>query len=112
MINYGERLFRPVRTEGASQTDQETLFRYSQLGNRVTATYSGGSIAYGHLLGLVDENGVLEMRYHQVDVEGELRTGVCTTTPEVLKDGKLRLHERWRWTCGDGSSGSSTLEEI
>jgi len=38
-------------------------------------------------------------------------TGVCRTTPEQLPDGRLRLHETWHWTSGDGSAGSSVLEE-
>ena len=33
------------------------------------------------------------MRYHQVNDRGELMTGVCRSTPEVLPDGRIRLHE-------------------
>jgi hypothetical protein len=29
----------------------------------------------------------------------------------MLKDGRYRLDEDWRWTCGDGSRGRSTIEE-
>jgi hypothetical protein len=29
-----------------------------------------------------------------------------------MKNGKIRLHEKWQWTSGDGSKGESILEEI
>jgi len=60
----------------------------------------------------VDDAGRLDMRYHQVNDRGELMTGVCHSTPEVLADGRIRLHEVWRWTSGDGSNGNSVLEEL
>jgi len=39
-------------------------------------------------------------------------TGKCKSRPEILENGKIRLHERWQWTCGDMSKGTSVLEEI
>ena len=56
--------------------------------------------------------GNLDARYAHVNAEGGLMTGECRTTPERLPDGRLRLHEEWRWTSGDGSSGRSVVEEI
>lgn len=112
MINYGGRLFRSVTSSETSQTDADTIFKYEQRDDLVTATYSGGGIRYGHLIGRVDEAGILDMRYHHMDTEGQLRTGVCTTTPETLPSGQLRLHEVWQWTSGDKSKGTSILEEI
>ena len=32
--------------------------------------------------------------------------------PEVLEDGRLRLHETWRWTNGDRSADETILDEI
>jgi hypothetical protein len=52
------------------------------------------------------------MRYHPVNDAGELMTGRCRSTPELLPDGRLRLHERWQWTSGDGSEGESVVEEV
>jgi hypothetical protein len=39
-------------------------------------------------------------------------TGVCHSKPEILKNGKIRLHETWQWTSGDQSKGKSILEEV
>ena len=112
MIRYGGRLFRSVTSSETSQTDTNTIFKYEQVDDLVTATYSGGHIRYGHLIGRLDEAGVLDMRYHHIDRDGQLMTGVCITTPELLPSGQLRLHESWQWTCGNESKGTSILEEI
>jgi len=111
-MRYGGRLFRPVETSDSSQSGEDTIFKYEQIGDMVTATYSGGNIRYGQIIGQVNENGILEMRYQHMDHEGNLMTGYCTTTPEFLEGGKMRLHERWRWTCGHRAKGRSILEEI
>jgi len=41
-----------------------------------------------------------------------LKLGVCNSTPEILPNGRIRLHESWTWTLGGHGSGESTLEEI
>ncbi|UNI17051.1 hypothetical protein JDV02_003431 [Purpureocillium takamizusanense] len=58
------------------------------------------------------EGESLDMRYHHVNREGQLMTGRCVSRPEVLPDGRLRMHETWRWTSGDESSGVSVVEEV
>ena len=42
----------------------------------------------------------------------KLMTGVCQSRPEILEDGRIRLHKTWQWTSGDGSKGSSIVEEV
>ena len=112
MINYNDRRFRPVQNSANGEVSEETIFHYKQEDKVLTCTYSGGRIRHGHLIALVDEAGCIDMRYHQVNDHGELMTGTCRSTPEVLPNGRIRLHETWQWTSGDGSSGSSVLEEI
>lgn len=109
---YGGRLFRAVENSGTGQVSADTIFKYEQNKDMVTATYSGGHIRFGQIIGRVDADGILDMRYQHIDREGAMMTGYCRTTPEVLPSGKLRLHERWRWTCGHRAKGRSTLEEI
>jgi hypothetical protein len=52
------------------------------------------------------------MRYHHVDDNGELKTGKCKSKPEIMPNGKIKLHEEWQWTCGDESRGSSIVIEV
>ncbi len=111
MINYNNKVFSPVSSTDNGETSSETIFLYQQNGNILTAEYKGGKIKTGHLIGLVDENGNINMRYHQVNENGELMTGFCHSKPEILTNGKIRLHEEWEWTSGDYSKGTSILEE-
>lgn len=111
-MHYGGRLFRPVESSETSQTGTDTIFKYEQTGDLVIATYSGGSVKFGQIIGRMNPDGILDIRYQHIDRDNVLMTGVCTTTPEILSSGKLRLHEQWHWTCGDHTSGHSVLEEI
>ncbi len=111
-INYNNRKFRPVSNTENGETSEETIFHYQQEGNILSASYSGGQIVSGHLIGLVDEEGNIDMRYHQVNTAGELMTGQCRSTPMIMANGKIRLMEVWEWTSGDQSKGESVIEEI
>ena len=111
-MNYHNKKFRPIENTENGETSNETVFHYKQVGNKLTSYYSGGKIKCGHLIGFVDINGNIEMRYHHVNDQDELMTGVCFSKPEILDNGKIRLHENWEWTSGDYSNGSSILEEL
>jgi len=111
-INYNGRIFRSSSNAPEGEVDARTTFRYRQMGDIVWAEYAGGKIRLGQLVGLVLPDERLELRYQHVNESGELMTGICLSTPEVLPDGRLRLHEAWQWTCGDFASGESIIEEI
>jgi len=111
-MDYNNKKFRPIQNSANGETSAETIFEYQQEGNILTSAYRGGQIVKGHLIGLVSEDGVIRMRYHQVNDKGELMTGRCTSKPEVMENGKIRLHESWQWTSGDLSMGQSILEEV
>ncbi|MDB4293205.1 n-acetylglutamate synthase [Maribacter sp.] len=112
MIYYNNKKFKPIKTSENAETTEETIFEYKQDGAILSAEYQGGKILKGHLIGLVDEKGRIEMRYHQVNTKGELMTGICSSTPEVGADGKIKLYERWEWTSGAKTKGESVLIEI
>ena len=111
MIDYNGKIFKPIENTENGETSNETVFMYNQVGNILTSEYSGGKIKKGHLIGIVDENGDIDMRYHQVNEKNEIMTGICKSKPEILENGKIRLHESWKWTSGDNSKGKSIMEE-
>lgn len=104
-MTYHNKWFRSVSNTDNGEVGAETTFHYQQAGNVVWAEYAGGSVVKGFLLATVLPDNNLDMRYQHVNQAGELMTGRCQSTPETLPDGRLRLHERWQWTSGDGSSG-------
>jgi hypothetical protein len=109
---YHKRIFRSVSNASNGEAGKETFFYYQQQGELVTAYYQGGSILLGQLIALADEKGVLDMRYQHLSHSAGLMTGICRSVPEILPDGRIRLHEQWEWTSGDKSTGSSVIEEI
>ena len=111
MINYNNKIFNPISNSENGEVDLSMQFEYKQSGNIVSCTYSGGRIRSGHLIAMADENGCLDMRYHQINIQDEIMTGICHSIPEILPNGKIRLYEKWKWTAGDFSEGESVLEE-
>ena len=111
-FTYDNKVFKSVQNSGTGEVSGETLFYYHQNENLVWAEYAGGEIVFGNLIAKVLENDALEMRYQHLNRKGELMTGKCVSTPEMLDDGQLRLHENWEWTSGDFSKGASVVEEI
>jgi hypothetical protein len=112
MIDYNNKTFRSISNSKNGEVSSLTKFHYHQNDKIVSADYSGGDIISGHLIAIADVNGKLEMRYHHVNINNELMTGKCISTPEILKTGKIRLHEMWEWTNGDKSKGESVIEEM
>lgn len=110
-INYDNRIFKSSSNSASGEVSAETEFHYFQNGDIVTATYSGGKIRTGQLIARALDDGSLDMRYHHINTDGELMTGKCISTPELLPTGKIRLHEKWQWTCRDYSAGESIIEE-
>lgn len=102
---YDSKVFRSVSNSGTGEVSGETVFQYHQTGALVWAEYAGGAIVKGFLIATIQPDNSLDMRYQHVNQAGDLMTGICQSTPERLTDGRLRLHEPWQWTSGDGSSG-------
>lgn len=111
-INFHNRIFRSISNSATGEVDDLTIFKYQQKENIILGTYSGGRIASGQLIGILSDEQTIEMRYHHINDQGEFKTGKCTSTPEIMPNNKIRLHEQWQWTCDDQSSGQSIIEEI
>jgi hypothetical protein len=112
LINFHNRRFTALSNSESGQVNAETQFHYTQDGNQLRAAYSGGQIRFGQMLGIVHEDNSLEFLYQHIDIEGNLKSGHCTSTPEVLPDGRVRLHEQWQWNFGSKEKGTSVVEEI
>jgi|SRR5581483_1977801 len=111
-MNYNGKRFRSVSNSPNGEVDGETYFDYHQSADVVWATYKGGGVHFGALIAICDAYGRLTMRYQHINRDGQFMTGKCVSVPEVLSDGRLRMHEKWQWTCGIRSCGASVIEEI
>lgn len=112
IIKHDNKIFASIENTENGEVTSGTVFNYRQKDRMVWAEYTGGGIVLGHLIGSIDDNGNLDMRYHHINEDGELMTGKCISTPEILDDGRIRIYEKWQWTCKDESNGYSIIEEI
>jgi hypothetical protein len=103
------RRFRAVIDVDGGDVGADTVFDYRQDDDLISASYAGGKVRLGYLVG-TREGDRLSFRYAQVTVDGGTATGHCDSSIEVLGDGRLRLHEQWAWDSREGS-GTSTVEE-
>jgi hypothetical protein len=111
-FNYHNKKFKAVSNSKYGEIGSDLIFTYQQNETIISCTYSGDRIVKGHLLGSVASNGCLHFSYHQVNIDGQLKTGKCTSHPKRMSNGKIRLHEFWEWTSGNKQKGTSILEEI
>ena len=111
-INYDDRTFRAVSNSETGEVSAATIFYYHQKDNLVWAEYAGGEIVFGSLIAKVLADDSLEMRYQHLNKSGALMTGKCFSKPEILGDGRIRLHEKWQWTSGEAAAGESIIEEV
>ena len=95
---------------GGGQLSRETTFHYVESDDMVSATYAGGRIRRGFLVG-VRHGDVIDFRYAQLHDDGTTACGHCLSHIDELPDGRLRLNETWSWESREGS-GSSVVEEI
>ena len=110
--SYHDKRFRSVSNTSSGEVSEETTFYYQQNGSVISARYEGGNIREGNLLGEVEPDGTIQMSYQHWNIDDEFRAGICTSRPERLANGKIRLYESWEWTNGIEGRGQSIIEEV
>lgn len=110
-INYDGKIFVPKINTANGEVDSQTVFLYHQKGNTLWAEYKGGEIIKGNIIGTVAENGELDFYYQHININQQVRVGVCHSVPCALDNGKIQLAEEWQWLNGDKSKGSSVIIE-
>lgn len=109
-VSLDGRTLVGVENADGGEVSSETRFRFEQDGDRIHARYSGGDVVDGHLLGTL-EGDRWDVRYVQLNVDGETATGHSVGTVERLPDGRVRVTDEWEWESQAGT-GETVLEEI
>lgn len=111
-INYDGKAFAAVMNSESGEVSGATVFHYHQDKEVFWAEYSGGEILRGFMIGLVGPQGQIDFNYQHLNVGRQIRLGKCRSTPEIMQDGRIRLHEAWQWLDGEGQKGTSVIEEL
>jgi hypothetical protein len=108
-IDYDGRRFRPV---GGDPGEETRVARYHQVGDLLWGDFAGGRARRGVLTGTCAPDGTLDFAYCMVLDDGEVISGRCRSTPTVMADDRIRLHEVWERYGPHAARGESALEEI
>lgn len=109
-ISLDGRTIVGVANDDEGAVSEETRFHFEQEGEQIRASYSGGAIVDGYLVGTFDGVG-WDVRYVQLHGDGETASGHSVGIVTLLDDGRVRIEDEWEWESKNGA-GESVLEEV
>ena len=92
------------------EVSSETVFHYSEKKSIISASYSGGKIIQGSILGKRISDTEIEFNYQHITDDLSLKAGHCQSTISE-ENNRLILNEVWQWFTDDKSHGASKLIE-
>jgi hypothetical protein len=108
-LNLDLLVFRVLDISPASELSSDTLFEFRERDRAVEATYMGGAILSGHLVGRREGKSV-RTAYAQLSTAGELKSGAAEIRIEQAAEGRVLLTEEYTWS--DGTTGRNVLQSV
>ncbi|WP_298533000.1 hypothetical protein [uncultured Algibacter sp.] len=109
-FNFNNKTFSLLENSEFGKVNSETIFKYKQEGNVVTADYYGGSVKYGKIIAYLSNN-TLDMLYQCITTEHELKAGKAVAEINLTEDNKIRLKLNWEWLGEKNENGISEYIE-
>ena len=110
-FNFNNKKFVLIQNSESGQVNQETVFNYKQDGDLVSADYFGGTIRYGKIIAILEDDE-LNMLYQCLTTNNELKAGKALAKLSLTVTGKIKMSLQWEW-LGDGNEkGTSEYIEI
>ena len=100
-----------IQTAQNGVVNELTIFSFSQTDNFVSATYSGGQIMKGYLVGTMNKEKLV-FSYCQLQVDGKLDNGQSECDITIGENGKLRLTEHFKWASRNDEAGVNIFQEL
>ncbi len=110
MIDLDGIVMHVSATASNGVVDRSTRLRFRQRGMRVWATYSGGKVRRGWLVGRRDGEA-LTFRYAQAEADGTVHGGRSRCDVQRLEDGRIRIVEHFQWSTRAGQ-GTNVFDEL
>ncbi len=101
-----------VANTANGDVNSATRFYYNQKSGVVTASYSGGFVVKGSIVGKMLDEYNFEFCYQHLTVAGELKAGLCKSKIILLENDVIKIEESWQWLTDDQSKGTSELIEV
>ncbi|SPL72306.1 hypothetical protein [Acinetobacter stercoris] len=113
MLNLlNNKVFMSLTNTSNGDVNSATRFYYNQKNGVITATYSGGFVVKGSIVGKMLDDYNFEICYQHLTVAGELKAGLCQSKIVLLENDVIKIEETWQWLTGDQSTGTSELIEV
>lgn len=109
-MNLNNVRMNVVETAGNGVVNELTIFTFSQKDDFVSATYSGGQILKGYLVGTLSQNK-LSFAYCQLQTDGKMDNG-RSECDLLVANGKIRLVEHFTWASRNGETGVNIFQEL
>lgn len=109
-FNFNNKTFSLIENSENGKVNSETVFKYKQEGNLVTADYYGGTIKYGKIIANLSNNK-LNMLYQCITTENELKAGKAIAQISLTNTNKIKLTLNWEWLGEKNESGISEYIE-
>ena len=110
-ISLDQIFMNVVQTAPNGVVNQDTFFHFAQNGEWVTATYAGGRIRSGYLVGRIVEGNQLIFSYCQAQLDGRLDNGASQCEIARNQEGRVVLIEYFEWASRPGEYGTNVLQE-
>src|SRR5258708_8549729 len=102
-ITFENLRMNVIQTAPNGVVNELTIFTFSQNGSFVSATFSGGLIFKGHLVGKI-HNDKLLFSYCQIQIDGKIDNGQSECEITAGENGKIRLIENFKWASKNDES--------
>ena len=109
-FNFNNKTFSLLENSENGKVSSETIFKYKQEDNLVTADYYGGTIKYGKIIANLSNN-TLDMLYQCITTDNELKAGKAIAKISLTNDEKIKLTLNWKWLEDKNESGISEYIE-
>jgi hypothetical protein len=100
-----------IQTAPNGVVNELTIFTFSQNDNFVSASYSGGQIFKGYLVGTIDEDKLV-FSYCQIQIDGKMDNGQSECDITLGEDGKIKLIEHFTWASKNDETGVNIFQEL
>lgn len=110
MIDLNDLAMYVSSTDASGVVGAETRLRFRQRAERVWATYGGGGVQRGWLVGRW-QGAHLHFQYVQRETDDTIHAGVSRCTAERGANGRVRLFEHFAWTTR-AQQGVNVFDEV
>jgi len=110
-VNFNNKTFALIENSQKGKVNADTVFKYKQEGDLVTADYQGVTIRCGKIIAKLKGDELL-MLYQCLTIDDELKAGKAIAKVSFTNTNKLKLDLDWEWITDGNEQGTSQFIEI